>query len=423
MDNIHENSGNVNNEDNFDESADGMSGYDRMVSEARSPVRLAARAMVSHFINHLFHFPMETGAASLSSMVSEHDDNPFVVKKSDDLSSEALQSPNVQIFMLNDSTILSLVELPILNSQSLVGIKTATSQVRILLRDISGKFCWDATALYNAEDSTTDNNDGTCDLPNWPPASNECGAGSTPTSSPTTRVTVSGGMLSPQVTQALRHRPANVLPSFEDAAEDLDNLDDMLQYIGHSSPEVLEEPGRQLNAIKSASGFLDPILEKEMIAGVLGQRTLEQDHHSNHNMMSPTASAKMCPPIAQVSCENSAAFQQCRRLFSQLGLVSWEKRSKIHLVKKTDRLLRELKNLDNKRCREAHKIAVIFVGEGQEDKQSILSNTSGSPGFEDFVAGLGWEVELETHTGFMGGLSKSKTTGKCKTLTSKCKQN
>ena len=27
------------------------------------------------------------------------------------------------------------------------------------------------------------------------------------------------------------------------------------------------------------------------------------------------------------------------------------------------------------------------------------------------MAGLGWEVELETHTGFMGGLSKSKATG------------
>ena len=27
------------------------------------------------------------------------------------------------------------------------------------------------------------------------------------------------------------------------------------------------------------------------------------------------------------------------------------------------------------------------------------------------MAGLGWEVELETHTGFMGGLSKTKATG------------
>ena len=57
------------------------------------------------------------------------------------------------------------------------------------------------------------------------------------------------------------------------------------------------------------------------------------------------------------------------------------------------------------------KFSVIYVAEGQEDKQSILSNSCGSVAFEDFVAGLGWEVELETHTGFMGGLSKSKATG------------
>ena len=56
--------------------------------------------------------------------------------------------------------------------------------------------------------------------------------------------------------------------------------------------------------------------------------------------------------------------------------------------------------------RETHKIAVIFVAEGQEDKISILSNTGGSEAFEEFVAGLGWEVELETHTGFIGGLTR-----------------
>ena len=65
-----------------------------------------------------------------------------------------------------------------------------------------------------------------------------------------------------------RHRQASVLPSFEDAAEDLDNLNDLLQYIGHTSPECLVEPGRPLNAIISAGHFLDPVMEKEMIAGI-----------------------------------------------------------------------------------------------------------------------------------------------------------
>ena len=37
-------------------------------------------------------------------------------------------------------------------------------------------------------------------------------------------------------------------------------------------------------------------------------------------------------------------------------------------------------------------MAVIYVAAGQEDKASILSNQAGSKDYEDFVAGLGWEV-------------------------------
>ncbi len=50
-------------------------------------------------------------------------------------------------------------------------------------------------------------------------------------------------------------------------------------------------------------------------------------------------------------------------------------------------------------------------GPGQEDRQLILSNTGGSQALEDFIAGLAWEVELETHTGFLGGLQRNRLTG------------
>lgn len=46
--------------------------------------------------------------------------------------------------------------------------------------------------------------------------------------------------------------------------------------------------------------------------------------------------------------------------------------------------------------RETHKIAVFYVAEGQEDKHSILTNTGGSQAYEDFVAGLGWEVFIKS---------------------------
>ena len=79
---------------------------------------------------------METGASSLNSMVCEQDDNNAKVKNSDELTLEALQSPSVQLFILNDSTLMSFVELPILDS--VAGVKTASNQVRLILRDISG---------------------------------------------------------------------------------------------------------------------------------------------------------------------------------------------------------------------------------------------------------------------------------------------
>ncbi|KAL3309023.1 Ral GTPase-activating protein subunit alpha-2, partial [Cichlidogyrus casuarinus] len=53
---------------------------------------------------------------------------------------------------------------------------------------------------------------------------------------------------------------------------------------------------------------------------------------------------------------------------------------------------------------ETHKLAVIYIGSGQEDKQSILLNSQGSAEFENFVHGLGWSVDLAKHQGFMGGL-------------------
>ena len=42
--------------------------------------------------------------------------------------------------------------------------------------------------------------------------------------------------------------------------------------------------------------------------------------------------------------------------------------------------------------RETHKIALVYVAHGQEDKTSIMSNCVGSVEFEHFVAGLAWEV-------------------------------
>ena len=47
------------------------------------------------------------------------------------------------------------------------------------------------------------------------------------------------------------------------------------------------------------------------------------------------------------------------------------------------------------RCRrEQIKLAVVYVGRGQEREAEILANTEGSQDYEEFVASLGWPVRV-----------------------------
>lgn len=47
--------------------------------------------------------------------------------------------------------------------------------------------------------------------------------------------------------------------------------------------------------------------------------------------------------------EYNPVFRQCRLLLSHLGFVGWGGRNAVHLLKRSDRLLRELRNLDAQR--------------------------------------------------------------------------
>ena len=438
------------------------------------PIRLASKTLMSHLVNHLFHFPMGTGgAASLSSMVNEQDDNQHYTSSisntnhtnTEDLSPEIFKAPNVQLLVVNDTTLMSLVELPyICESSSTEGFVSSQqssnnslenfyghnempsivatpiadnqlSQVRLIFRDISGKFSWDInpSAKFDSAKSLTSSTlytDSDDRHNNWiyemseENSTDDVSYSSVMTSQKTIVTVTSHGN---RTTGLLRHRDADTLPTAADTADDLDNLDDLLQHIGHTSPECLQEVGKSLNTIPT-SNFLDGQIEKSSISGVLCQRNLESDHvskqwnqSSNLSFEDLELSGKSTPTcivtptpsngedeVTTKALENSRNFQQARRLFSQLGFTSWERRSNVHLLAKSDQLLRELKHLDGKKCREAHKIAVIYVAEGQEDKQSILSNSSGSSAYEEFVSGLGWEVELDSHTGYMGGLVLGK---------------
>ncbi|XP_018324376.1 probable Rho GTPase-activating protein CG5521 isoform X2 [Agrilus planipennis] len=384
-------------------------------------VILCAKAVAAHLVIHLGHFPMAIGAARLSSLVVEHDDVPSLV--SDELSGDIFSAPNIQLFVLTKNVVASLVELPALEvpgGGATAGFSTADKQVRVLLRDLSGKSSWDASILYQSPDSRRTSVISTelaeCDRQ----SSIESKWGPVSLFQPESFIFNNFQPHLPQ--RAVRHRPPNVLPDVSNAAPDLDQLDDLLQYLGYTSPECLENAEQKLNEPDLPPLSID--IEQEAIASVISQRNTEQDHfkstqnfeiisgkRSSTCMAYEMLAAQTRMEVILRSADSPSSFQQCRLLFSQLGLATWERRKRLHLLNKTERLLREIRNLDTQRCRETHKIAVIYIAPGQEDKNSILSNQGGSVEYEQFLASLAWEVELEGHTGFLGGLQKQGSTG------------
>lgn len=377
-----------------DESPRFLEGSGGHLSSTGHAVQLAARMIIGHLVNHIGHFPLNGSVARISSLVSEFDDIPNLPCHEQQLSSQVLCAPNMQLFVLGSSCLMSLIELPALEVPGggiTAGLITAPSQVRVLLRDLGGKSCWDASILYCSPEQ----------LANIP--------SSTLSTSVRSRHSVdvlnSCIVTLPQYT--MRHRPAHVLPRAQDSAPDLDNLDDLLRYIGHTSPECLESLDTPRN-IPATRSSINTELEQDTIGCILSERYLESDYVVKHSAR--LNQSKPCARPTHSPSTPYTPFQFCRLLFSQLGLTSWDHRSQLYLLDKNEKLSREIRNLDTQTCRETHKVAVIYVAYGQEDKSSILSNTAGSQAYEEFISGLAWEVELETHSGFMGGLQKGKST-------------
>uniref|UniRef100_A0A182QFZ2 Rap-GAP domain-containing protein n=1 Tax=Anopheles farauti TaxID=69004 RepID=A0A182QFZ2_9DIPT len=475
------------------------------IASCQSAIRLCAKTVAMHLITNLGHFPMGIGATRLSSLVDEQDDLMTATTSGSatqvhpgaattaattlqrensiagarvDVMEHVLASPNVQLLMLSPELVASFIELPALKlpgGGATAGLLTANRQVRLLLRDLNGKACWDASILYqepslaNPTPLATDYERNST-FQSAAPVSRHYAYSTVPSGQLTggsvaARHFASGSAsIDPLMSTAiglpmthgprhtLRHRPVHQLPVAKDLAPDLDQLDDLLQYIGYTSPECLDSSEVPLNT--AGPSPLGASLEGQTISIILNQRTIEAEAVARQNSGGSVGQTNMERSMPSGTCSYptlvassgygsytpghsysdesgtgtmtrsangtqhhhhpqldradaaTKPFQLGRILFNQLGLAGWERRKRTHLLQRTDKLLRELRNLDNQKCRETHKMAVIYVANGQEDKASILRNACGSSTYEMFVSALGWEVELESHNGFLGGLPR-----------------
>nr|XP_060615165.1 ral GTPase-activating protein subunit alpha-1 isoform X10 [Anolis sagrei ordinatus] len=365
-------------------------------------ISVAARTVITHLVNHLGHYPMSGGPAMLTSQVCENNDNPY--SESPELSPDLFENPNLQFFVLNNTTLVSCIQIRAEENMPggglSAGLASANSNVRIIVRDLSGKYSWDSAILYGPPPlcGLTEPTPFVLSLAHQdkPKEASEC-------SPYVEELCVKDGTALP-----VKRKFRETMPTWDTIRDEEDALDELLHYIGITSPECLQRTGVSLNVPAPQPVCVSEKQENDVINAILKQHTEERDFVEKHFSDLNMKAMEQDEPTPQKPC---SAFYYCRLLLSILGMNSWDKRRSFHLLKKNEKLLRELRNLDSRQCRETHKIAVFYVAEGQEDKHSILTNTGGSQAYEDFVAGLGWEVNLTNHCGFMGGLQKNKSTG------------
>lgn len=152
----------------------------------RAAIRLCAKTVAMHLVTNVGHFPMGIGATRLSSTVDEHDDAAASTAASADgqtlppllqqqhqhqhqshqqasatastarelldaATAQVLNGAHLQMFLINPGLAASFIELPSLRLPGggiTAGLRTAEKQVRVLLRDLNGKACWDVSVLY-----------------------------------------------------------------------------------------------------------------------------------------------------------------------------------------------------------------------------------------------------------------------------------
>ncbi|XP_072722237.1 ral GTPase-activating protein subunit alpha-1 isoform X5 [Ciconia boyciana] len=365
-------------------------------------ISVAARTVITHLVNHLGHYPMSGGPAMLTSQVCENNDNPYT--ESPELSPELFENPNLQFFVLNNTSLVSCIQIQAEDDMPggglSAGLASANSNVRIIVRDLSGKYSWDSAILYGPS--------SLCGSSQQTSFALSLSQQDKPEDALSSFEHVEDVSARDGITLQVKRKFRDTVPTWDTIRDEEDALDELLQYLGVTSPECLQRTGVSLNIPAPQPVCISEKQENDVINAILKQHTEEREFVEKHFNDLNMRAMEQDEPTSQ---KPQSAFYYCRLLLSILGMNSWDKRRSFHLLKKNEKLLRELRNLDSRQCRETHKIAVFYVAEGQEDKHSILTNTGGSQAYEDFVAGLGWEVNLTNHCGFMGGLQKNKSTG------------
>ncbi|KAL0489675.1 hypothetical protein AKO1_009120 [Acrasis kona] len=184
--------------------------------------------------------------------------------------------------------------------------------------------------------------------------------------------------------EVLQHYVVNVFPECQE----------------YSQPSVILIPDQKIDIVSIQEELIEQADDEDRL---LEERT---DFLEFVAITPPERKPDPTDPMATV------VYKAFRALMSNMGYLSPVNRSSFVRLDPNHRFYRALRQLDKLTERETIKIGVVYVANGQESERKLMRNETASDAYHEFVQALGWDVDLSTHEGFMGGLDPSLTTGR-----------
>jgi len=382
-------------------------------------VAVAAEVLLSFALNAYGQFPCPNGAARISSALSEFD------LLEEGANGIIEPSPKVHHFIFNDYTLLTVMESP-----------TQPECCRIIVRDMTGKYCWEQKMVFSNQQATFKNlmahtnganieaDDEPSEHPSEITVPTVRETSSSP-ASPTETTPIAESLdLQEESVQSSEEPPATEEPiteveycedNVQGSAEidyphydpDIDtDKTDMLEILQHYVEQVFPE----CDAYSVASKV--KMSEYECDTHDIPEK-MEKQSHSEQLLLSQTEHSSFVPVIPPQKQDpmELVVFKAFRALLNNVGYLNPSTRNCFARIDANHKFYRTLKQFDKIGERETIKIGVIYVGNNQESARDLIKAENGSDLYKDFIQGLGWEVDLKTHVGFMGGLDAGLTTG------------
>lgn len=313
-----------------------------------SLVRNAAEFALFHFTSSA-NFPLSVGPQRVSSEISE-EDILKVIPNVD--STDPAITQHARYFLLDDSIILTLIDVPGPKRDSNPLQEPQQCDVYIIIRDIHGRHVWKTqSTYYEREDGLNPPYDN---LPN------------------------------PAVTKD---------PLVRDRYE---------QDIQH---ELYHDLINYLNSLRADRTYPGSVLSQTE-AFVANEKSFLQATSYGLDVDIRYRLPEYHDPYVGLNTR----FQFGRVFLSNLGLATPETFNRLVTLDARPGFVNHLKTLDNTNERSYMSVGVVLMQQMPKKPFEYLADQSAGPqDYQDFVASLGWGVNLWDHTGYRGPLVPSAT--------------